>query len=320
MQADLVLFGVDVSSLWLDINQYGSASNLHIDNSIEAISEWLEQIPKASIIGMEVTGRYHFLLAKLAFAAGMRVYVLNPKDIHYYAKGVGRRAKTDRGDALLIARYLAAELPLLREWLPMSQEQEQIQALFLRRSSLVKIRHALMMTTSTLTGVDTELAAALLSMQRLIDSIGKQILHLSKKQGDEYYNRMMAMRGIYGIGPLTAAYLAGLFSRVPFHSSDQAVCFLGMDLKFADSGKKQGKRRLSKRGPSEARRLLYNAAAAAGRGLFKPLLDKYRERLPYAGAVIALARKLIRIAFAIWQSGEEFKIDRFSSPFLTKTA
>ncbi len=64
MQDDLVLFGVDVFSLWLDINQYGSASNLHIDNSIEAISEWLEQIPKASIIGMEVTGRYHLLLAQ----------------------------------------------------------------------------------------------------------------------------------------------------------------------------------------------------------------------------------------------------------------
>ena len=48
---------------------------------------------------MESTGRYHALLAHLASQAGLKVYVLNARDVHYYAKALGTRAKTDGVDA-----------------------------------------------------------------------------------------------------------------------------------------------------------------------------------------------------------------------------
>ena len=48
---------------------------------------------------MESTGRYHLSLAGLAHRAGLRVYVLNAKDVYFYAKALGARGKTDPGDA-----------------------------------------------------------------------------------------------------------------------------------------------------------------------------------------------------------------------------
>ena len=320
MQQSSLILGIDVSAYWLDIHQLGSTTTQRINNTPQDILLWLTELPIGSLVGMESTGAYHLQLAKLAHAAGMVVYVLNPRNVHHYARGVGRRAKTDKQDAQIIARYLANERDKLYPWQPMTAVHEQLQSLFLRRSKLVKLRHALMMTTSTLEGVDDELDAALSSLKALIDRIERQIIHLSKQQAPDYVERFNALQSINGMGSLTGAYLAALFSRVPFRNSDQAVCFLGLDLKFSDSGKKRGTRKLSKQGPAEGRRLLYNAAAAAGRSVFRPMLNRYRERLPYAGAVNALARKLVKIAFAIWKSGMPFQMELYHSPQLAVVA
>ena len=44
-----------------------------------------------------------------AIAIAAQLQQLNPRDVNHYAKGVGRRAKTDRVDARVIARYVAHE-------------------------------------------------------------------------------------------------------------------------------------------------------------------------------------------------------------------
>jgi transposase len=85
-----------------------------VPNQRTALTAWLETLPKGSRIGMEATGCYHELLADLAHRNGHTVFVLNPKDTRHYALVVGLRAKTDRVDALLIARLVAHEHARLR--------------------------------------------------------------------------------------------------------------------------------------------------------------------------------------------------------------
>ena len=58
-------------------------------------------------IAMESTGRYNGLLAHLAHQAGLTVYVLNARDVFFYARALGMRAKTNGVHADVIARYLA---------------------------------------------------------------------------------------------------------------------------------------------------------------------------------------------------------------------
>ena len=49
---------------------------------------------------------------------------------------------------------------------------------------------------------------------------------------------------------------AALFCRALLTCSDAALAFVGLDSRVCDSGQKPGRRRLSKRGPRELRRLL----------------------------------------------------------------
>ena len=76
---------------------------------------------------MEATGGYHELLAELAHKA-MEVFVINPRDLRRYAEAIGRRGKTDRIDAEVIARYVAREHSELHPYVPPSKAQRRLHA------------------------------------------------------------------------------------------------------------------------------------------------------------------------------------------------
>src|SRR5512135_802587 len=63
------------------------------------LQTWLKSLPTGTRLALESTGRYHDLLARLAQATGIAVFVITLRDLRHYAKAVGARAKTDRMDA-----------------------------------------------------------------------------------------------------------------------------------------------------------------------------------------------------------------------------
>jgi transposase len=75
-----------------------------------------------------------------------------------------------------------------------------------------------------------------------------------------------------------------------------------------DSGTKKGRRRLSKRGPALLRRQMYLAAFAASHSkALKPLYTHIRAKgFSMTESMVILARKLLRVAFAIWKGQETF--------------
>ncbi len=105
-------------------------------NERATLGAWLQTLPAGSRLGLESTGSYHQLLADLAQAAGLTVYVLNARDLKKYAEGVGRRGKTDRLDAQLIARFIAHEHAQLHAYVPRSAAQCRLEQLLKRRGKL----------------------------------------------------------------------------------------------------------------------------------------------------------------------------------------
>jgi transposase len=104
-------------------------------------------------------------------------------------------------------------------------------------------------------------------------------------------------------------------TRLPFRSADAFVAFAGLDPRPKDSGHKVGRRRLSKRGPAELRRLLFNAAMAAARThAWKPVYEHYRARgLPTTAALVVIARKIMRIAWSIHRYHTTFDPQRLKT-------
>jgi transposase len=95
---------------------------------------------------------------------------------------------------------------------------------------------------------------------------------------------------------------------VPLKSADAFVAFTGLDPRPDDSGQHRGKRRLSKRGPAELRRLLYVAAMSAKKTkAWKPLFEHYRAKgLSSTAALVILARRIARTAWSMYTYKTDF--------------
>ena len=64
------------------------------------------------------------------------------------------------------------------------------------------------------------------------------------------------LRSIKGVGPVVGPALLNPLEHFVFASADSFVAYTGLDPCPDDSGQRSGRRRLSKHGPSELRRLL----------------------------------------------------------------
>ena len=284
-----------------------------IENQRAALLAFLKGLPVGSRIGMESTGSYHELLAELAHKLGFVVYVLNPKDTRHYAKAMGLRGKTDRVDAELIARLIAHEHERLHRWIPPTPEQRQINRLLKRRAKVSGVRAALTQSFKGLKGFAAELKALRQRLDKLlarIDAKVKALIEASDERKQDYAR----LRKITGVGAVVGSSVLNTLERVRLRSADAFVAFTGLDPRPDDSGQHRGRRRLSKRGPSELRRLFYLAAMAAAKTkTWKPLYEHYRAKgLSTTEALVILARRIARTAWSIYTHKTDFDPNRLT--------
>jgi transposase len=306
--------GVDVAKQAVVVAcAQGSFACKEIPNGRAQLKAWLATLPAGSRIGMESTGEYHELLAQLASARGLSVFVLNPRDLRHYARAVGLRGKTDRVDAQLIARYIARECGRLTPWVAPTPEQRQIARLLKRRAHISRTRAALCQSLKHEKALARELATLKRQFDAVLAKLDAKLAKLvaASPRRDTICQQLSS---IYGFGPLLGSYLAALFERVNFRNINAFVAFTGYDPKPNDSGQKIGRRRLSKRGPAELRRLLFLAAMNWSKSKHgRPLYEHYRQRgLSTTAALVVLARKLARIAFALHKHGTTFDTTRLA--------
>ena len=286
-----------------------------ITNGRSALLAWLKVLPAGSRIGMESTSSYHERLAELAHELGFVVYVLNPKDVRHYAKGVGRRGKTDRVDANVIARFVAKEHTALHPFVPPTREQRQLDRLIRRRTKLTRIRAALRQSLKGLAGFGRELKAVVARLDALIGRIDSKI-HTLIKASPQTQDAWTRLRRIPGVGPVVGSGVLNSLQRLRFGNADAFVAFCGWDPRPDDSGRKTGRRRLSKRGSSQLRYLLYNAAMAASRTkAWRPFYERSLAKgLSRIEALVILARQIARTAWSIYTHRTEFDPQRISQP------
>jgi transposase len=301
--------GVDVAKDVLQI-AFADGPQPVVANQTKAINTWLAKLPPESQIAMEATGRYHQRLAELAHARGMLVYILNPRDLRHYAHAVGTRGKTDRVDARLIARYLVHEQAHLRPYQPPTPAQREIDQLLRRRAEVVRAKTQLRASLQEVAICSSELRSVVRRLEAMIAKLERRIGELAKGQA----MAQERVQSVVGIGPLAGVALTNLFERVPLRNANAAVAFIGFDPRPKDSGQSTGRRRLSKRGPAELRRLLFNGARSASKTkLWQPRYEQLRARgLSTTEATVILARQLIRVAFSIHRYQSTFDPERFA--------
>ncbi len=293
----------------------GSFPVREIANQRTAVLAFLKGLPAGSRIGVESTGIYHEVFAEVAHQLGFLVFVLNPKDTRHYAKAVGLRGKTDRVDAELIARMIAHEHTKLHAWIPPTPQHREIDRLIKRRAKLISLREAVAMSLHELDGFAADLKALRMRFNQLIARIDLRVKTLIDANPDRKQN-FTRLCTISGVGPVVGSALVNTLERVPVKSADAFVAFTGLDPRPDDSGQHRGKRRLSKRGPAELRRLLYLAALSAVKTKpWRPLYEHYRARgLSSTATLVILARRIARTAWSIYTHKTEFDPGRLTKP------
>lgn len=301
----LTVIGVDVSKDTLVYcTRDGQPSS--ISNSSQGIKKLLAKCAPGRAIAMEATGRYHRLLADTACARGIEVFVLNPKDVNRYATSLSPRAANDNIAARVIAGFASERKCIPYATLPAFVEK--IKDMGRTRSSLVA-------DATGLTNRAREHSDIAAYLRQARDMISRSIDHLNSKITEQakHFPQYQRLSKVPGFGPVVTPYIAAMLASGIFPKADSFVAYIGLDVKVKESGKFRGRRRLTKRGDPEARRLLYLAAMAAARkpGPFSEMRQHYLDKgFTKTEATVFIARKLARVAWAIYKKGECYRPER----------
>jgi transposase len=298
-----ITLGIDVAKDQLVICQWGCEQLLTLVNQPAEIQAWLATLYGPVQIAIEPTSHYHLAVVEAALARAHEVYLVNPRQLAHYRQAVNLRHKSDPHDAWLLARFLAHEAAQLRPLQPQDRRAQRLWALLTRRATLVQSRQQLQ---QSLAEVRLSIQALLRQFQQLLQRLDQQIQRLLRDLG--WWPDYQRCLSIPGIGPANAAALVAAYHRGAFAGSDAFVAYLGLDIRLRESGRFKGKRKLTKRGEPELRRLLYCGTQAA---CHHPRFAAYRQRqldkgLSKIAARVALARKLARIAFTLMQNQQSF--------------
>ena len=302
MPVQSLLIGVDVSKATLAVCSDPNAPVQTLTNSSTAINRWLATLVAPACLAIEATNTFHLALVEQACQAGHTVYLLDGYRLSRYRDSIGTRAKTDTTDAQLLQRYLSHERDQLRPWEPPPAGYTALQRLLHRRAALVQARVALQQSLAGIPELKRSTTALLRQLSRL-DLLIQQRLRQTLMQF-HWNTDCQRCQAIEGIGPLTACALTMTFQRGHFKNSDAFIAFLGLDVRVRDSGSFRGRRKLTKQGNPELRRLLFLAAMQASRSAtWKPFYQRYLDRgLAKIQALVILARKLARVAFALMKN------------------
>lgn len=131
--------GIDAGQRFLDIGFAPSGQTFRVPNLAEGIATIIERLRQAGVtrVVLEAIGPYAQRLVNALAVAGFEVGIVNPRRIKAFRDAEGRRAKTDRLDARLIARFALTMNDAIRP-LP-TAEQLTLKALSLRRRQLTEM-------------------------------------------------------------------------------------------------------------------------------------------------------------------------------------
>jgi len=234
MSDSIACVGIDIAKAKFDVallTPAGKYRNKVFANSPEGFGLFLDWLGKHDALEahlcMETTGAYGRALARFLAQQKLLVCVVNPAQIHAFGKTELTRAKTDKADARLIARYCQLHRPAL--WTPPADEIVILQALVQRLEDLQGLQN---MESNRLESAEpaaqASIVAILTIVEEQIDAVRRQIQeHIDHHPGLK--NQKDLLLSIPGIGEnSTATLLAFLSPLERFQSAKQVVAYAGL--------------------------------------------------------------------------------------------
>lgn len=297
------------------------------------LSELMKTWPPSRII--VETGSEAFRIADAARIAGHQVRVVPASLVRQL--GIGERGvKTDERDARKLSE-VSCRIDLPSVHVP-SEKGRQLRSMVRSREALVEARtkmvnhvrgwmrqHILRLGRGTMKTLPerVRLAAStakldvplyiesvlvvIESMNVQVDVANRELVKVTKSCS--VCRRLMT---IPGVGPLSAvSFIAALDDRTRFDSAHRVQSFLGLTPGENSSSERQHRTGITKAGPASVRRTLVQAAWAAWFSRpDEPMVQWAKQIAERRGkfiAIVALARKIAGVMFALWRDESEYR-------------
>lgn len=298
--------GVDISKASLDVSLHPNGLARQFTNDPAGLAALLGWLKNASVdrVVFEPTGAYHHGFERGLGRAGLKLVKVNPLQARRFAEAIGRRAKTDRVDAAMLARFGALcqlpDRPMVSETIATMKE------LLLARRALVKDRVAALNRDQVLRSSLLKRLAAqrLRQIARQIAAIDAALRQLCEADA-ALKARLAILVSIPGIGELTALTMVIEMPELGSLENNCAASLAGLAPVARDSGQHSGKRFI-RGGRAPLRQALYMPALVAIR--FNPAMKAKYQAFIAAGkppkvAIAAIMRKLVVLANALLREG-----------------
>jgi len=322
------------------ISEDGSISERRIVTSRERFTAVLGNCSRARVL-LEASTESEWVAQHLE-SLGHEVIVADPNYAPMYATRA-RRVKTDKRDARALADAL--RLGAYRVAHRVSPERRHVRAELAVREALVRTRTRYVSLAKALVrrdglrvaGSESHLVAKRISALELSDSLASELMPLFAVLAPINDQIAAADRRIGlltdsdpdvallatapSIGPITASAIVSTVDDITrFHSAHQFEAFLGLVPGERSSGEKRRVGHITKSGNSRVRYLLVEAAwrilrskgddTAALRSWALLIAARRGKRI----AVVALARRLAGIAYAMWRDGSPYNPSKLRMP------
>lgn len=288
--------GVDVAKTKLDVAVLPQGTRCTLPYDAGGIRQLLHSLrPLGScLVVVEATGGLEQRLVADLVDAGLTVALVNPRQVRDFARGVGCLAKTDRLDAVILARFAQQVQP--RPVAFVAENQRELEQLVTRRRQLIDLQ-----TMETNRRATSTAKLARQSVDKVLALLGKQIGQLDAaiarliQSDDEWRHKDQLLQSVPGVGDVTSAALIAELPELGHLNRQEIAALAGLAPYNHDSGRFRGQRSIWG-GRASVRCTLYMAALTAYR--WNPAIRRFAERLTRAGKtfkvlITACMRKLL---------------------------
>lgn len=293
--------GIDVAKAMLDVGVLPDGAAWRVANDPDGLADLVARLAALApvLIVLEATAGFEVAVVGALAAAGLPVVVVNPRAARDFARSTGHLAKTDRLDALMLARYAAVMRPEVQ---PLKNEETRaLEAWLTRRRQLVEI----------LAAEKTRRATAPVAVQSDIDdhiawlkarlAAMEDELRVAVRRTPIWRETDALLQSVPGVGPVLSLTLLAELPELGTLDRHRIAALVGVAPLNRDSGRFRGQRRVHG-GRSSVRKVLYMAALTAAQK--NPALRAFYQRLIGLGkkpkvALTAVARKLLTILNAM---------------------
>ena len=277
--------------------------------TLSELEAFLRNYGEGVTLTFEPTSTYSRFLENLCFRKGIPTLRPNPRILPHIREVEEKRSKNDRSDSQLLFLYgkEKGKGKLLKEDPLSSNIMACLSSYLLIQKHRVGL-HNFRESSSYNPLVSQKVKDNLKQVEQLLEGKEKEQIDLARKfvlSLEETREQFELLCTIKGVGRILALVLLALFRKYPDASRKEITALVGLDTIEKESGKSvRGKPRISKRGNSLVRALLYEGTLSAAR--HNPQVKEIYQRLKKRGkpekvARTAASHKLLLIAHAIYR-------------------